>query len=107
MLDLCSLGKENGPWGRDREIWGGDAQKDNSERAHGLSGRPGSFFRGRGRKVFSCAPNSAQDILELEKGEEKREIPHIQRIGVHRVIFRKAYELSVKSRGACELRVKY
>ena len=44
MLDLCSLGKENGPWGRDREIWGGGAQKDSSERAHGLSGRPGSFF---------------------------------------------------------------
>ena len=72
MLDLCSLGKENDPWGRDREIWGGDAQKDNSERAHGLSGRPGSFFRGKGIKVFFYAPNSAQDILELEN-KRKRE----------------------------------
>ena len=53
MLDLCSLGKENGPWGRDREIWGGGAQKDSSERAHGLSGCPGSFLEEGAERSFS------------------------------------------------------
>ena len=62
MLDLCRLGKENGPWGRDREIWGGGAQKDSSERAPGLSGRSGSFFLEGGTERSFPMPQTVPKI---------------------------------------------